>query len=158
MGPRCPSKLGRACCDDLIACAVHAELRCAGLARRGLPRHQRHGLHARPTLANVCQQVSIPGPPSDGLSLTFLQILTQRSGDRDSCQQWRLGVLGVPPIASGIGWSATEPRTHCPFLHWMPRKGHATSNPNPNPNPNPCLLYTSPSPRDGLLSRMPSSA
>src|SRR5680860_640683 len=24
--------------------------------------------------------------------------------------------------------------------------------------PNPCLLYTSPSPRDGLLSRMPSSA
>ena len=25
-------------------------------------------------------------------------------------------------------------------------------------NNNPCLLYTSPSPRDGLLSRMPSSA
>ena len=25
-------------------------------------------------------------------------------------------------------------------------------------NPTPCLLYTSPSPRDGLLSRMPSSA
>ena len=24
--------------------------------------------------------------------------------------------------------------------------------------PKPCLLYTSPSPRDGLLSRMPSSA
>ena len=24
--------------------------------------------------------------------------------------------------------------------------------------PQPCLLYTSPSPRDGLLSRMPSSA
>ena len=26
------------------------------------------------------------------------------------------------------------------------------------PEPEPCLLYTSPSPRDGLLSRMPSSA
>ena len=26
------------------------------------------------------------------------------------------------------------------------------------PEPSPCLLYTSPSPRDGLLSRMPSSA
>ena len=26
------------------------------------------------------------------------------------------------------------------------------------PNSNSCLLYTSPSPRDGLLSRMPSSA
>ena len=25
-------------------------------------------------------------------------------------------------------------------------------------SPDPCLLYTSPSPRDGLLSRMPSSA
>ena len=38
--------------------------------------------------------------------------------------------------------------------------------PDPNPrgqneqngNLNNCLLYTSPSPRDGLLSRMPSSA
>ena len=31
------------------------------------------------------------------------------------------------------------------------------SDPGP-PNTNACLLYTSPSPRDGLLSRMPSSA
>ena len=29
---------------------------------------------------------------------------------------------------------------------------------NVNLMDNPCLLYTSPSPRDGLLSRMPSSA
>ena len=29
---------------------------------------------------------------------------------------------------------------------------------NPNNYPATCLLYTSPSPRDGLLSRMPSSA
>ena len=28
----------------------------------------------------------------------------------------------------------------------------------PGGQPTPCLLYTSPSPRDGLLSRMPSSA
>ena len=28
---------------------------------------------------------------------------------------------------------------------------------SPGPNHLPCLLYTSPSPRDGLLSRMPSS-
>ena len=28
----------------------------------------------------------------------------------------------------------------------------------PHTEPNTCLLYTSPSPRDGLLSRMPSSA
>ena len=31
----------------------------------------------------------------------------------------------------------------------------APTSPN---TPNTCLLYTSPSPRDGLLSRMPSSA
>ena len=30
--------------------------------------------------------------------------------------------------------------------------------PEVDPTPEPCLLYTSPSPRDGLLSRMPSSA
>ena len=29
---------------------------------------------------------------------------------------------------------------------------------NPSAYPKTCLLYTSPSPRDGLLSRMPSSA
>ena len=29
---------------------------------------------------------------------------------------------------------------------------------NPEPRVADCLLYTSPSPRDGLLSRMPSSA
>ena len=32
-----------------------------------------------------------------------------------------------------------------------------THKSDPN-TPNTCLLYTSPSPRDGLLSRMPSSA
>ena len=31
-------------------------------------------------------------------------------------------------------------------------------NSAPKDNNTPCLLYTSPSPRDGLLSRMPSSA
>ena len=35
--------------------------------------------------------------------------------------------------------------------------GEDTSIVETNP-PNTCLLYTSPSPRDGLLSRMPSSA
>ena len=32
------------------------------------------------------------------------------------------------------------------------------TDPSQNANPKHCLLYTSPSPRDGLLSRMPSSA
>ena len=54
--------------------------------------------------------------------------------------------------------------------HWLPfvlRVPHSAVNPAPK-DPSmllalrqgldPCLLYTSPSPRDGLLSRMPSSA
>ena len=38
----------------------------------------------------------------------------------------------------------------CYELSWLNQKGL--------PRNNICLLYTSPSPRDGLLSRMPSSA
>ena len=38
---------------------------------------------------------------------------------------------------------------------WQQDLSGATTGPN---TPNTCLLYTSPSPRDGLLSRMPSSA
>ena len=34
----------------------------------------------------------------------------------------------------------------------------ALSGSRSNESPDACLLYTSPSPRDGLLSRMPSSA
>ena len=37
------------------------------------------------------------------------------------------------------------------------RRKQAKSNTGPKPT-RACLLYTSPSPRDGLLSRMPSSA
>ena len=36
--------------------------------------------------------------------------------------------------------------------------GSQTSNEQVTQKPMACLLYTSPSPRDGLLSRMPSSA
>ena len=35
---------------------------------------------------------------------------------------------------------------------------HLAAKPRAVTRPDPCLLYTSPSPRDGLLSRMPSSA
>ena len=37
-------------------------------------------------------------------------------------------------------------------------RGSKNFNVQPINNVNDCLLYTSPSPRDGLLSRMPSSA
>ena len=44
------------------------------------------------------------------------------------------------------------------YLAILSRSGSRRSLPPPNPNPNPCLLYTSPSPRDRNVSRMPSSA
>ena len=46
--------------------------------------------------------------------------------------------------AAKLGGAPSMPR-----LGWQPTSEGGTD---------PCLLYTSPSPRDGLLSRMPSSA
>ena len=43
-----------------------------------------------------------------------------------------------------------------PIFHYI--DGGADDEVTLNRNTNACLLYTSPSPRDGLLSRMPSSA
>src|SRR5664279_2250526 len=41
---------------------------------------------------------------------------------------------------------------------YLPASAESTRAANEAAQFNPCLLYTSPSPRDGLLSRMPSSA
>ena len=65
-----------------------------------------------------------------------------------------LGRLGVPLIVSVMGTSAEEFTTLIEGV--APRPEVAALELNIScPN---CLLYTSPSPRDGLLSRMPSSA
>ena len=44
------------------------------------------------------------------------------------------------------------------ILEFLASKGVDDLNRNSKISPETCLLYTSPSPRDGLLSRMPSSA
>ena len=53
------------------------------------------------------------------------------------------------------------PSSPVAYYQQVGRAGRATDNADilllPGPE-DPCLLYTSPSPRDGLLSRMPSSA
>ena len=66
----------------------------------------------------------------------------------------------APAVAAGAGTEATAdhqatelaqlrfPRLRMPSVPRMPRVFAIT----------PCLLYTSPSPRDATLSRMPSSA
>ena len=44
------------------------------------------------------------------------------------------------------------------FINPATTKKLTITPPSGGAPPDPCLLYTSPSPRDGLLSRMPSSA
>ena len=52
---------------------------------------------------------------------------------------------GYPDLITNSGSILTN-KADTPFTRWTPRPYRS------------CLLYTSPSPRDGLLSRMPSSA
>ena len=57
--------------------------------------------------------------------------------------------LGLSFLASGLGgWILFAPPEIGAFVGPVALAGYALG----------CLLYTSPSPRDGLLSRMPSSA
>ena len=44
------------------------------------------------------------------------------------------------------------------YAHCGDAEAHAAASQEHIDKDNACLLYTSPSPRDGLLSRMPSSA
>ena len=61
-------------------------------------------------------------------------------------------VSGVPrQVIRTLGEALTVPTINLLLLGYLPGGGRATSE-------RACLLYTSPSPRDGLLSRMPSSA
>ena len=67
-----------------------------------------------------------------------------------------------------FGYDRTE--EHGVFLNWLAEEirqkeidaliiaGDVFDVSNPSAASQSCLLYTSPSPRDGLLSRMPSSA
>ena len=63
-------------------------------------------------------------------------------------------------------WKRQPRETDKPGTKYPHYTGKASINGTPKqaaawlntPQTHPCLLYTSPSPRDGLLSRMPSSA
>src|SRR5665647_3915080 len=70
-------------------------------------------------------------------------------------------------IPSGLpGVALTAARQACALLGvdtvtepgGQPRERHGQQEVTTMGHLHPCLLYTSPSPRDGLLSRMPSSA
>ena len=62
------------------------------------------------------------------------------------------GILnGVDTDIDGDGWINSADVFPYSSLEWADTDNDGIGN-------NACLLYTSPSPRDGLLSRMPSSA
>ena len=63
-------------------------------------------------------------------------------------------VIIVMALVVGVLCFQTLPRQLTPTVD-KPQIEVRTEYPGLSPN---CLLYTSPSPRDGLLSRMPSSA
>ena len=84
-------------------------------------------------------------------SPTRASILTGRYG-------YRTGVLNAESASTIPANEKTIQRfldenTDSSYNHAIVGKWHLSSN-----EPNRCLLYTSPSPRDTLLSRMPSSA
>ena len=60
-----------------------------------------------------------------------------------------------PPVSSLMTWSGVTTVLMAPFGGYAFNLAAITAAIVLNPH---CLLYTSPSPRDGLLSRMPSSA
>ena len=72
-------------------------------------------------------------------ALTF-EVGIQNSGLGIVILLTQLGGLGGAGVVAGLWATNISPAIICQVPH------------------NPCLLYTSPSPRDGLLSRMPSSA
>ena len=57
--------------------------------------------------------------------------------------------LGWTKSGAGVGYNTTVPYLDTGAAHQPAANSH---------HHKACLLYTSPSPRDGLLSRMPSSA
>ena len=72
---------------------------------------------------------------------------------------WKIRVLDVPQL---VAPGEVEARDTLPSFHFQPVATSAGESSQPASAslqlPWDCLLYTSPSPRDGLLSRMPSSA
>ena len=77
------------------------------------------------------------GKVAEELGLGFVSVMLQ---DTETYRKYRKVLMAQYPNKEGMGWPT--------YLVVSDPEGEFVI----------CLLYTSPSPRDGLLSRMPSSA
>ena len=88
-------------------------------------------------------------------SPALLSEITAEAGLVENERPWPRGTYQVPEISvGGLGLFDSD-GDGTPEIYQVRYPGPGTSS---EAAPNSCLLYTSPSPRDGLLSRMPSSA
>ena len=102
--------------------------------------------HAYYNIRRILRRMKTPLPSEDGFDKynnAFSLEQVKKIGDEYGCSTKNLGIYrnGYYFDRSGVGSQMTY--SHNNWSRWMM---------------NSCLLYTSPSPRDGLLSRMPSSA
>ena len=91
------------------------------------------------------------GINSKGFSASSLKCHVGDSNDRANLIENTLKTYGRIDIL--VNNAGTNP--YFGPIHKMPKEAYQKTM---DINLNSCLLYTSPSPRDGLLSRMPSSA
>ena len=90
-----------------------------------------------------------PDPIPEDLLHKILQC-ARWSPSSSNTQKWSFIVIRDRATLETLGQIATQG----PFIAQAPLVIAVVMDDAPRP----CLLYTSPSPRDGLLSRMPSSA
>ena len=90
------------------------------------------------------------------LTITGDTDLTTNDGSNSNGVNPVVFLTGTPSSAFELRIDPTDQKKHYTIKN---STGQTCTVVHKGPNtPNTCLLYTSPSPRDGLLSRMPSSA
>ena len=89
---------------------------------------------------------------------SFAQESVQEIGDPQSCDYWRYCAMsGTLCTCCGGTYTSCPPGSEASPITWVGTCVNPVDGRSYLMSYN-CLLYTSPSPRDGLLSRMPSSA
>ena len=115
------------------------------------------------------QRTLVKSPPELWAELSDADALARHLGDLGDLAEiritrteperkieWQAGSTSGTVVLKPSGWGT---KVTLSVTRELPLASHAPSEEFPRHGlVTPCLLYTSPSPRDGLLSRMPSSA